>query len=76
MQPYANQSGTSGVLAFEIRPRAIVVQFKGGRNYLYTNASAGAAAIKTMHALARAGKGLSAFVTQHKPRYEEELELS
>jgi len=76
MQPYANQSGNAGVLAYDIRPHAIVVQFKSGKTYLYTTPSAGASAIDTMQALARAGKGLSTFINQHNPPYEQELELT
>ena len=62
MQRYHNLSGDSGVTAFELRPHAIVIEFQDGWKYEYTDASAGAAAVRTMHRLATAGRGLSAFV--------------
>lgn len=45
MDHYKNLSGDSGVLAYELSPDAIVVQFNNGWKYEYTNHSAGASAI-------------------------------
>ena len=65
MQRYGNQSRESGVVAYDIDADRIVVQFRNGDRYLYTEDSAGAANIATMQALARAGRGLSSFISQH-----------
>jgi hypothetical protein len=65
MQRYGNQSRESGVVAYDIDAGQIIVQFRNGDRYLYTEDSAGAANIATMQALARAGRGLSSFISQH-----------
>lgn len=65
VQRYGNLSGESGVLAYEVSPGAIVVQFSNGWKYEYTERSAGAAAIADMHRLARAGRGLSGYISVH-----------
>ena len=65
MQGYGNPSRESGVVAYDIDAGRIVVQFRNGDRYLYTEDSAGAANIATMQALARAGRGLSTFISQH-----------
>jgi len=67
---YANLSGNSGVVAYEIQPSAIVVRFRDGDEYTYTDETAGAAAVTTMQQLARSGQGLSTFIAQHRPGYE------
>jgi hypothetical protein len=74
MQRYGNQSRESGVVAYDIDAGRIVVQFRNGDRYLYTEDSAGAANIARMHALARAGRGLSTFISQHAhDRYERKI---
>jgi hypothetical protein len=74
MQRYGNQSRESGVVAYDIDAGQIVVQFRNGDRYLYTEDSAGAANIATMQALARAGRGLSTFISQHvHDRYARKL---
>lgn len=65
MQRYRNLSGDSGVVAYELAPGRIVVQFVDGWKYEYTNLSAGAATIDTMQRLAREGRGLSSFISVH-----------
>jgi len=65
MQRYRNQNGDSGVVAYDIDDGRIVVQFKSGERYLYTEDSAGAANIARMQALARAGQGLGSFIGRH-----------
>jgi len=65
MQRYGNQSRESGVVAYDIDAGQIIVQFRNGDRYLYTEDSAGAANIATMQELARAGRGLSTFISQH-----------
>lgn len=64
MERYKNLGGgDSGVRAFELSAGSIAVQFKDGWKYEYTNQSAGAAAIATMHRLAAAGQGLNSFIS-------------
>ena len=65
MQRYGNQSRESGVVAYDIDAGQIIVQFRNGDRYLYTEDSAGAANISRMQALAKAGRGLSSFISQH-----------
>lgn len=70
MNSYRSQSNkTSGVIAFEIRTDAILVQFHD-HTYLYTYKSAGKAAIERMKKYALAQKGLSTYISQHQPAYE------
>jgi hypothetical protein len=67
MQIYQNLNGDSGVAAFEIGSDFIVVRFKEGqfKNYTYTYASAGQAAVESLKALALGGKGLNSFIGRH-----------
>jgi len=71
MEGYGNLSGDSGVVAYEIRPDEIVVAFVNDGKYRYTKASAGAGHITNMQRLARAGHGLSTYISQEKPAYAE-----
>jgi hypothetical protein len=64
MQRYVNQSEKSGVRAYEIGDRSIAVEFEGGDVYLYTYGSAGRMRVETMKRLAKAGKGLSTYISQ------------
>jgi hypothetical protein len=74
MQRYGNQSRESGVVAYDIDAGQIIVQFRNGERYLYTEDGAGAANIATMQELARAGHGLSSFISQHvHDRYARKL---
>jgi hypothetical protein len=75
MQRYGNQSRESGVVAYDIDAGRIIVQFRNGERYLYTEDSAGAANIARMQELARAGRGLSSFISQHvHDRYERKID--
>jgi hypothetical protein len=65
MEPYLNLSGSSGVVAYAIRPDAIDVQFADGAVYTYTATSAGHARVRQMQLLARSGAGLSTYISQH-----------
>jgi hypothetical protein len=74
MERYRNLSGNSGVFAYELSPGRIIVQFHDGWKYEYTNRSAGIEAIVTMHRLARAGSGLSGFISAHvRERYSRKF---
>ncbi|WP_137174788.1 hypothetical protein [Massilia sp. HP4] len=74
MQRYANRSGHSGVLAYELGADSITVKFTGGDRYLYTQDSAGAVHIARMRELAESGRGLSTYISQHvRDRYARKL---
>lgn len=64
MERYANLSGNSGVFAFGIEAESITVQFKSGRHrfYLYTYRTPGMPRVEEMKRLARAGRGLNAYI--------------
>ena len=74
MKPYSNKNGNSGVIAYESGKGFIDIAFIGGDIYRYTNASAGKTAIDRMIELAKAGEGLSTYISQHvKDKYAEKL---
>lgn len=64
---YANNSGKSGVLAYEEGPDSITVTFRNGRwrRYVYTVASCGRDAVEAMTRLARKGEGLNRYIVLH-----------
>lgn len=64
MQAYGNLSGNSGVKAYEIREGAIAVEFVNGQAYLYDDAHTGPARIRKMQRMARAGRGLSSYISR------------
>lgn len=64
MERYANWSGNSGVVAYEIGADSVTIQFRDGSIYLYTVSSAGPANIDRMKSLARQGSGLNAFINK------------
>jgi len=63
--PYMNLNGSSGVASYEIAPDSIKVRFTDGAVYLYNYASAGPSKIEQMKSLARAGRGLNAYITKY-----------
>jgi len=65
MERYKNHGGESGIVAYDIDAGQIIVEFRDGKRYLYTEDSAGAANVAEMQALARAGHGLASFINQH-----------
>jgi hypothetical protein len=65
MEPYRNLSGNSGVEAFEIHDESIVVRFTGGLTYLYDCVRPGRLHVEQMKRLAREGRGLSTYISQH-----------
>jgi hypothetical protein len=64
VEKYKNLSGNSGILAFELSPDSITIQFEDGKTYLYNNDHPGADAVKKMKLLAQKGKGLATFINQ------------
>ena len=74
MSRYKNLSGHSGVVAYETTTDSITLTFTDGGRYLYTSVSVGRAALDRMIALAKAGRGLSTFVSQNvRENYERKL---
>ena len=65
MHRYANLSGVSGVVAYDIGPDSVTVRFKDGGTYRYTYASAGPFHVEEMKKLALAGRGLSTYIVKH-----------
>ena len=62
MVRYIDRDGDSGILAYELGPHWIHVQFKDGSVYEYTEVSAGVAQLATMKRLAQSGDGLNRFI--------------
>ena len=74
MPRYSNLSGKSGVVSYETTADSITLRFVNGDRYLYTAARPGRDAVDRMKALAKAGRGLSTFVSQHvRENYERKL---
>lgn len=63
MQPYANNSGKSNVIAYYLGNDFIVVQFPHSAYYKFTYTSAGQAAIEAMKRYAQNGSGLGTFIS-------------
>lgn len=75
MEPYGNGDHVSGVAAFSAGRSHIDVRFRNGSVYRYTAASVGRDNLDRMVRLARAGQGLSTFISQHvATRYAARLE--
>jgi hypothetical protein len=65
MKQYGRLSGESGVLAYRLAPQAIAVKFVEGKVYTYTYASTGRERVEQMKLLARAGRGLSTYISKY-----------
>jgi hypothetical protein len=74
MQKYQTDSHDSGVAAYETGKDSITIKFRDGSTYLYTNKSAGPAAIAAMKSLAKKGAGLTTYINQHvREHYQTKL---
>ncbi len=70
LQQYGNRSGTSGVTHYEIGPESIRVRFGTPTVYVYDYTTPGRDDVEHMKELARAGKGLSTYISrQVRQRY-------
>jgi hypothetical protein len=65
MERYQNLSGDSGVEYYECGPDSIKVRFRNGPTYVYDDVKPGSQHVMLMKELARAGKGLSTYISQH-----------
>ena len=73
-QPYQPGNASTGVLAFELVPGGIIVEFRNHGRYLYTTTRPGPDHVAEMIRLALAGRGLSTYVSQQvQDRYAEKL---
>ncbi len=69
-QSYRKVRGASGVVAYAFVDDAMHIQFRNGDVYVYTPAATGRLHLKVMRQLARAGAGLSTYISrQVKNRY-------
>jgi hypothetical protein len=58
-------SGTSGVIAYELGDDSITLKFVDGSTYLYNQHKPGSQHVKSMRALAVAGRGLATYINVH-----------
>jgi hypothetical protein len=65
MQPYKNKSGDSGVVAYELSPEHIDIEFKDGKRYRYNYKTPGRDHVEAMKLLAKRGSGLATYINQH-----------
>ena len=74
MKPYGNRGGGSGVVAYDIEDRAIVIRFQNGDTYRYTYERTGQFEVEKMKRLAQSGSGLSSYISRMVgDRYDEKL---
>ena len=71
MQKYKALKHDTGVMAYETGKDSITIKFRDGSEYLYTNKSAGPAAIAEMKSLAQKGEGLTTYINQHVREHYE-----
>jgi hypothetical protein len=63
MVAYVNRSGRSGVVAYEVAPDSIIVEFTTGR-YRYDYDKPGRADVEAMKRLAHKGEGLATYISK------------
>ncbi len=74
MTSYKDLSGRSGIDAYEIRGRSIIVRFKHAGAYLYNYENPGLEEVEMMKRLAEQGRGLATYISQRvKRRYAKKL---
>lgn len=72
MKSYVSKSGkSSGVSGYQIGDKKISVRFVNGDIYTYSYISAGKRAVEKMKVLALASEGLSTFIAQQQPAFEQ-----
>jgi hypothetical protein len=71
MQQYGTHAKAHGVLAYELNPDSIDVEFTSGWIYHFSYSNPGQLRVDRMKELAESGKGLSTFISKHvKNRFE------
>lgn len=72
MEPYRGQARRGGVVAYEIAPDAIDIEFTSGWIYRFSYEKPGQLRVERMKELAQSGRGLSTFINKHvKNRFEK-----
>jgi hypothetical protein len=75
LDSHFDESGISGVEAFEIGPWQITVRFAKGGTYLYDREKPGPLHVAQMISLARAGAGLATYINQQvRGNYAKKLD--
>jgi hypothetical protein len=64
MERYQNLNGDAGVAYYETGADFIKVQFLGGSTYVYDYVRPGPYHVERMKELAKAGRGLSTYISQ------------
>jgi len=71
MRPYGGQTKTHGVVAYDVAPDSIDVEFTSGWIYHFTYQRPGVQRVEHMKQLAESGHGLSTFINKHvRNRFE------
>ena len=65
LQRYRSASANSGITDFALMPNGIIVLFRNGSAYLYTDDKPGRYHVRNMHTLAAAGRGLTTYISQN-----------
>ena len=65
MERYQNLDAYSGVISYESGLDYIKVQFRSGPRYVYDYTRPGAQHVERMKELARAGRGLSTYISKY-----------
>jgi dTDP-4-dehydrorhamnose reductase len=75
--PYANLSGDSGITNYEIVGSSIIIEFvHRNYRYVYNTTKPGPEHVKTMMNLAKQGKGLATYISQHVgPTYARRIPI-
>lgn len=74
MNKYRNLGGNSGVIGYDETDDTIIVYFKDGWKYVYSNYSAGINNIITMKKYANQGMGLNSFINKYvKKNYSKKF---
>ncbi len=74
LQPYRSASPNSGITDFALLPHGIIVLFRDGSAYLYTDDTPGEEHVRNMRSFALAGRGLTTYINQNvRSRYAESL---
>jgi hypothetical protein len=67
-------NGSSGIAAYEIRDRSIVVEFKHGGRYVYDYDIPGRKEVEEMKVCALEGRGLTTYINRNvRRRYAAKL---
>ncbi|MGZ4044537.1 MAG: hypothetical protein ACXVO9_15135 [Bacteroidia bacterium] len=74
MTRYRNRGGNSGVKSFDLGDTYIKVTFANGEIYVYDYLVPGKKHVEKMKILARAGKGLSTYISRYiQEKYSEKI---